>query len=277
MGTSCSWRACRRIAIAWLALTGLPGCITPGENIPEQAMVDVPTRPPVEPAPAGSPSSRRGVSTVMETPGPRFGSATPLIVRGSGDEPVKLAEAKSTTAREGGYVLNFDNADIRDVAKAVLNDMLGLGYAVDPGVQGAITLRTARPLTREAVLPAFEEALKLAGAALVPGASGYQIVPLQGAAQRGALGTAGNALQPGYRSGLFRCAMSPARKSSARSSRSSRPEPSFREILARTSSSFPARPAKSNAPSERLLSSMSIGCAASRLGFFLSATRPPRS
>jgi general secretion pathway protein D len=181
-----------------LALAGLAGCITPGENIPEQVVVDVPTRPPAEPAPAGSPFSPRGVNTVMEQPGPRFGSATPLIVPGSGDHPVKLADAKSATAKEGDYVLNFDNADIRDVAKAVLNDMLGVGYAVDPAVQGAITLRTARPLTREAVLPAFEEALKLAGAALVPGASGYQIVPLQGAAQRGALGTAGNALQPGY-------------------------------------------------------------------------------
>jgi general secretion pathway protein D len=64
-------------------------------------------------------------------------------------------------------------------------------------VQGSITLHTAKPLRRDAVLPAFEESLKLAGAALVSNASGYQIVPLQAAAQRGALGS-GNALQPGY-------------------------------------------------------------------------------
>jgi len=198
MATYWSWRASRRIGIASMALISLAGCITPGENIPEQVLVEVPTRAPSGPAPSVAPSAARGSSTILEQQGARFGSAVSLIVQGSGDQPAKLADVKSASAKDGGYVLNFDNADIRDVAKVVLSDMLGVGYAVDPAVQGAITLRTARPLTREAVLPAFEEALKLAGAALVPGASGYQIVPLQSAAQRGALGSAGNALQPGY-------------------------------------------------------------------------------
>jgi general secretion pathway protein D len=192
------WRGCRRIGIACLALATLAACITPGENIPEQVLVDVPTRAPVGPTPPVAPVSRRDASIGIEQTGARFGSAMPLIVQGSADQPAQLADVKSRSAKEGSYILNFDDADIRDVAKVVLNDMLGVGYAVDPAVQGSITLRTARPLTREAVLPAFEEALKLAGAALVPGASGYQVVPLQGAAQRGALASAGNALQPGY-------------------------------------------------------------------------------
>jgi general secretion pathway protein D len=218
MGTGWRCRTCQRIGTAWLALTSLAGCITPGENIPEQASVELPARGSWRPAPPPTPLSRRDSSTLVEQQGARVGSATPLIVQGSGDQPVQLAELSSTTAKAGGsgdppvqladlkstslkvggYVLNFDNADIREVAKAVLNDMLGVGYAVDPAVQGAITLRTARPLTREAVLPAFEEALMLAGAALVAGDSGYQVVPLQGAMQRGALGSAGSALQPGY-------------------------------------------------------------------------------
>jgi general secretion pathway protein D len=198
MATWWSWRRYRRIGTTWLALISLAGCITPGENIPEQVLVEVPTRDPAGPAAPVAPIARRDSTTLTEQRDARFGSAVPLIVQGNGDQPARLADSKSTSAKEGGYILNFDNADIRDVAKAVLNDMLGAGYAVDPAVQGAITLRTARPLTREAVLPALEEALKLAGAALVPGASGYQIVPLQGAGQRGALGTATNALQPGY-------------------------------------------------------------------------------
>ncbi|MBI5321178.1 type II secretion system secretin GspD [Bradyrhizobium sp.] len=108
------------------------------------------------------------------------------------------AEARNAAARNGEYVLNFDNVDIRDVLKTVLTDMLGMSYTVDPAVQGSISLRTARPITRSAVLPAFEEAMKLAGAALVPGANGYQVVPLTGAAQRGAIGLGGSALGPGY-------------------------------------------------------------------------------
>jgi len=100
--------------------------------------------------------------------------------RGFAAAPRTAAAAGSTA---GSYVLNFDNADIRDVAKAVLGDMLQVGYAIAPSVQGNISLHTATPLSRDAVLPAFEDALSLAGAALVPNGGGYDIVPLQGAAR----------------------------------------------------------------------------------------------
>jgi general secretion pathway protein D len=96
----------------------------------------------------------------------------------------------------GTYVLNFDNADIHDVAKAVLGDMLQVGYAIAPSVQGNISLHTATPLPRDSVLPAFEDALSLAGAALVPNGDGYEIVSLQGAARTSGRRAAGGA---GYR------------------------------------------------------------------------------
>jgi len=103
---------------------------------------------------------------------------------------------QASVSAGGSFTLNFDNADIRDVAKAVLGDMLQLGYVIAPGVQGTISLHTATPLRRDAVLPAFEDALSVAGAALVASGDGYQIVPLQGASRAGALGRAGG---PGYR------------------------------------------------------------------------------
>ncbi len=96
----------------------------------------------------------------------------------------RASEAAPARSEPGGsYVLNFDNADIRDVAKAVLGDMLQVSYAVAPAVQGNISLHTATPLARDAVLPALEDALTLAGAALVPNGDGYTIVPLQNAAR----------------------------------------------------------------------------------------------
>jgi general secretion pathway protein D len=115
-----------------------------------------------------------------------------------GQHPAAHAEqaAQIAGATGGTYTLNFDNADIRDVAKAVLGDMLQLGYAIAPAVQGNISLHTATPLPRDAVLPAFEDALTLAGAALVPNGDGYDIVPLQGAARTGGRRNAGAA---GYR------------------------------------------------------------------------------
>ncbi|KJC43922.1 hypothetical protein UB31_22260 [Bradyrhizobium sp. LTSP849] len=123
---------------------------------------------------------------------------SPILVHGTNDLPAITPDVPTSTIKNGEYVLNFDNVDIRDVLKTVLTDMLGINYVVDPVIQGTISLRTAKPLSRAAVLPAFEEALKLAGAALVPGSSGYQVVPIASAAQRGAIGVAGNSLGPGY-------------------------------------------------------------------------------
>jgi general secretion pathway protein D len=111
--------------------------------------------------------------------------------------PTGTPSPKPAVAGAGGtFVLNFDNADIRDVAKAVLGDMLQLGYAIAPAVQGNISLHTATPLPRDAVLPAFEDALALAGAALVPNGDGFDIVPLQGAARTSGRSSSG---QAGYR------------------------------------------------------------------------------
>lgn len=179
-----------------LAVTSaVAGCMTDGRTIPEQS---------IDTSGGGGAKSfaamrdfRPDDSGSLATDAGRS-AAAPIIVRGIGDDVETIASKKPVgVAKPGEYVLNFDNADIREVVKAVLNEMLGISYVIDPAVQGSITLHTAKPLTRDAVLPAFEESLKLAGAALVSGASGYQIVPLQGAAQRGAVGGS-NALQAGY-------------------------------------------------------------------------------
>jgi len=162
----------------------LAGCVSDAERVPRLSIDDgatplPPRAGPVTQAPLGLDSAPGGRAYVVHGQH-SFASPPPPV---------------STTAGAGGsYVLNFDNADIRDVAKAVLGDMLQVGYAIAPAVQGNISLHTALPLPRDAVLPAFEDALALAGAALVPNGDGYDIVPLQGAARtsgRRALGQAG--------------------------------------------------------------------------------------
>jgi len=47
---------------------------------------------------------------------------------------------------------------VQAVAKAVLGDVLGLKYAVDPSIHGVVTVRTPSPIRRVDVLPLFEEA-----------------------------------------------------------------------------------------------------------------------
>lgn len=160
------------------------GCTSPGETIPEQTL-DEPVRRPLLASPTPLlPPSGLTLGQGRRAPVPA------TIVRGAG--PPREASAAGfgppAAASDGGYVLNFEAVEIRDVVKAVLADMLGIAYVIDPAVQGTLTLHTARPLPREAVLPAFEEALKLSGVALVAGAVGYQVLPLQGAARLAPVG-----------------------------------------------------------------------------------------
>jgi general secretion pathway protein D len=91
--------------------------------------------------------------------------------------------------------LNFPNADVHEVAKAILGDILGLNYAVDPQVQGTVTLETAQPVARKDVLPIFEESLRAAKLALVKQGDVYTVVALDKAKRQPQLLTG---TTPGY-------------------------------------------------------------------------------
>jgi general secretion pathway protein D len=87
---------------------------------------------------------------------------------------------------DGDITMNFARAEIQDVARAVLGEALKLNYAVDPRVQGQITVQTTTPLRRAAVLPTLDALLRLDGATIVESNGLYRIVPLADA-QRGSL------------------------------------------------------------------------------------------
>jgi general secretion pathway protein D len=82
------------------------------------------------------------------------------------------------SAKTNDVTLNFPNADVHEVAKAILGDILGLNYAVDPLVQGTVTVETAQPVARGDVLPIFEEALRASKLALVRQGDVYTVVAL---------------------------------------------------------------------------------------------------
>lgn len=142
-------------------------------------------------------------TAAVETPPPEPQPAIPgpEIYRGSGPniaapsppdaEAEALAEAVNVI--DGGDVtLNFVNADIKEVVNALLGETLGLNFTIDPKVQGAITLRTARPIRRSAVIGVLEDALAFSGAALVQSNGIYEILPIQEAgATPGIMGVSG--------------------------------------------------------------------------------------
>jgi general secretion pathway protein D len=89
-----------------------------------------------------------------------------------------------------GYDLNFENAPVTTVAKVVLGDILGVGYTIDPRVQGTITLASGRPVAKSDVLFVLESALRMSNVALVHDREGYRLVPASDALGDGVLETA---------------------------------------------------------------------------------------
>src|ERR1051326_6268787 len=89
--------------------------------------------------------------------------------------------------------LNFPNADVHEVAKAILGDILGLNYSVDPNVQAQVTVETAQPVARADVLPILEESLAAAKLGLVKRGDVYTIVSLDKAKRQPQLLSASSA------------------------------------------------------------------------------------
>jgi general secretion pathway protein D len=57
--------------------------------------------------------------------------------------------------------ISFDGGDIASVAKMLLCDVVELNLAVDPLVQGTVTLASVGPIPRKDVLPTLECVLRM--------------------------------------------------------------------------------------------------------------------
>lgn len=101
----------------------------------------------------------------------------------------------------GGHVLNFEGADLREVVRVILGDILNEPYTIDPAVGGTVTLRTSAGIPREALPATLETLLRMNGATMIKSGGLYLVVP-QAAAVRGnvtpQLGSSSRALPPGF-------------------------------------------------------------------------------
>lgn len=106
------------------------------------------------------------------------------ITRGTGQFiNSAAAQRRAKALAQGDITLNFENTSIDEVVKLVLGDILGENYSLDPAIKGAVTLKTTKPVKRDALLPILEELLKMNGAALVWSDGLYRVTPLSGAAR----------------------------------------------------------------------------------------------
>ena len=100
-----------------------------------------------------------------------------------------------------GVQLNFENADLKEVVRTILGDVLNLSYTMDPAVQGTVTLSTSAAMSSKDLLSTLETVLRQNNAALVQEAGGYAVVQLQNAVGRAGVAQLGDTpqrLEPGY-------------------------------------------------------------------------------
>ena len=74
---------------------------------------------------------------------------------------------------------NFQNADIKEVLKVILGDIMGLNYALDKRVTGVITLRTGGKFYKKELLDIVQAMLNINGFAVVKGGNIYHVLPIQ--------------------------------------------------------------------------------------------------
>ncbi len=178
---------CLVVVGAGLAACNLTSMMDKG-NDPPDAMDQVRATN-LEPRfPSGTDTANTGTSK-----GPRpstyYGSAV----------PVEVTPPSARSAGEG-YELNFENTPITTVAKVILHDILGIGYTIDPRVQGTISLASGRPVPKDDVLFVLENALRTGNVAMVRDAAGYRLLPAAEAVGSGGIDrvAADSRPEPGY-------------------------------------------------------------------------------
>ncbi len=94
--------------------------------------------------------------------------------------PATEQAAQNNTGKKtkGEFSLNFDDADLGEVAKVILSDILAQNYVLSPKVVGKVTLQTTHALSKEELLPTLEMVLSMNNAALIKDGDIYHIEPL---------------------------------------------------------------------------------------------------
>ncbi len=163
-------------------------CQGPGDRAPVTAPESLAPTP--LPA-AGAPTPLDPLSTAH--------AGLPIVHPGTGAvvRPASGARPGPVIAAGNDVTLNFVDTDLHDVMRAVLGDLLGLSYVVDPKLQATITVQTARPLHRDQVLPALQGMLRADGFGLVETGGIYRVVPVDDLAHHPAAAmVAGQAASP---------------------------------------------------------------------------------
>lgn len=158
-------RRLKQTTLSLILLGLVSGCATSSRSVNQETSSE------------SGPLTTALAATDMGTPSESAGSPHKLYF-GTG-VLVKSPEASPAITDTGGNLtLNFEGADVREVVRTILGDILKENYVVDPKVGGSITLRTTRPIPRSAAMHTLEEVLRMNGAVMIRENDGvFRIIP----------------------------------------------------------------------------------------------------
>jgi general secretion pathway protein D len=150
-------------------------------------------------SPAMSDAAARAQSTATPDSA-RIFKGTGVVVKGM-QPGGKLPAGPVVQPAGGGVILNFEAADLREVVRNILGDILNENYTIDPAVGGTVTIRTSTGIPRDALTATLETLLRANGATMVKNGNLFQVVP-QAVAVRGntvpQLGNSARSLPSGF-------------------------------------------------------------------------------
>lgn len=129
------------------------------------------------------------------TPGRR---SQPAVYEGTEITALADERPRPSSGSGNGFDLNFENTPVATVAKVVLGDIMGVGYTIDPRVQGTVSLVSVRPVAKSDIIFVLESALRLSGVVLVRDAGGYRLSPMADAIGSGQVDAEAANPEPGF-------------------------------------------------------------------------------
>ncbi len=97
-----------------------------------------------------------------------FAAGARFLWRGAALAVLLAAALTATAADDDVVTLNFVNADIEAVVKAV-SEITGRNFVLDPKIKGTVNIISARPIPKSLVYPTLLSALRLQGVAAIEG------------------------------------------------------------------------------------------------------------
>jgi general secretion pathway protein D len=163
--------------------------MTACQQVERQTFLDIPHRP------TSDDGKWRPFGPYARLPDPSEAAPTEqgITVKGTGsyvsDRPTSSVQAARPSSDGQTYTLNLVDSSVAEASKAVLGDIFGVNFTVDPRLESRITVQTTTPTSRDGIAELFVSALRTIGAAVVQNGSVYRVVTADQAASGATLGT----------------------------------------------------------------------------------------